>query len=141
MSEQNKQEQNKQIVRRFIHAFMTGNTAVLEEVVAEDLIDHNLLGDLKPGRQGLLDIVAMYRTGFPDIEIAIEREVAEGDFVVQYGRISGTNKGEMMGQPATHRRATFAWMDMHRIVNGQIVESWHVEDIAGMLRQLGLMPN
>jgi hypothetical protein len=29
-------------------------------------------------------------------------------------------------------------MDMYRIANSQIVEVWHVEDIAGMLAQLGL---
>jgi hypothetical protein len=31
-------------------------------------------------------------------------------------------------------------MDMHRIQGGQIVESWHIEDIAGMLQQLGVTP-
>jgi hypothetical protein len=30
-------------------------------------------------------------------------------------------------------------MDMHRIADGKIVESWHVEDIAGMLAQMGVM--
>jgi predicted SnoaL-like aldol condensation-catalyzing enzyme len=30
-------------------------------------------------------------------------------------------------------------MDMYRITDGQIVETWHVEDIAGMLGQMGLM--
>jgi hypothetical protein len=32
-------------------------------------------------------------------------------------------------------------MDMYRIVDGQIIETWHIEDIAGMLRQLGFTPN
>jgi predicted SnoaL-like aldol condensation-catalyzing enzyme len=30
-----------------------------------------------------------------------------------------------------------AWMDMHRVEGGKIVESWHVEDYAGMPAQLG----
>jgi hypothetical protein len=32
-------------------------------------------------------------------------------------------------------------MDMYRIVTGQIIETWHLEDIAGMMQQSGLMPN
>ena len=55
-----------------------------------------------------------------------------------HGRIKGTNTGPLMGSPATGKRADFGYMDMYRIANGQIVEVWHVEDIAGMLAQLGL---
>jgi hypothetical protein len=36
--------------------------------------------------------------------------------------------------------AAFAWMDMHRIRGGQIVESWHLEDSAGMLQGLSVTP-
>jgi predicted ester cyclase len=35
----------------------------------------------------------------------------------------------MMGIPATGKRTTFAYMDMFRMANGIIVESWHVEDM------------
>jgi hypothetical protein len=31
-------------------------------------------------------------------------------------------------------------MDMYRIVNDRVVDVWHVEDIAGMLQQLGVGP-
>jgi predicted ester cyclase len=30
---------------------------------------------------------------------------------------------------------------LYAIANGQIVETWHVEDLAGMRRQLGLLPS
>jgi predicted ester cyclase len=42
-----------------------------------------------------------------------------------------------MGMPATGRTVSFAYMDMYAIAHGQIVEVWHVEDVAGMMRQLG----
>jgi predicted ester cyclase len=32
-------------------------------------------------------------------------------------------------------------MDIYRIVNDRIIETWHLEDIAGIMQQLGLMPN
>lgn len=35
------------------------------------------------------------------------------------------------------RRVSFAYMDMHRIEDGRIAESWHLEDIAGLLAQVG----
>jgi predicted ester cyclase len=42
--------------------------------------------------------------------------------------------------PATGKPATFCYIDINRIVDGRIAELWHVEDVAGMLQQLGVMP-
>jgi steroid delta-isomerase-like uncharacterized protein len=133
-------EENKQVARRFINAFLAGDTAVLEELVVEDCVDHNPQPGQKPGRQGLIEILAGWRTAFPDLEATILHEIAEGEFVVQHGVGLGTNTGPLMGLPATGKQARFPYMDMHRIVNGRIMEIWHLEDIAGLLYQLGLMP-
>jgi len=133
-------EENKQVARRFITAFLAGDTAVLQELIGEDCVDHNPQPGQKPGRQGLIEILAGWRAAFPDLDATILHEVAEGEFVVQHGVGLGTNTGPLMGQPATGKQAQFAYMDMHRIVNGRIMEIWHLEDIAGLLYQLGLMP-
>jgi steroid delta-isomerase-like uncharacterized protein len=134
-------EQNKQIARRFASAFAAGDTAVLEEIVSAEFVDHYPPPGQGSDRQALIDAVAAFRTGFPDMEITVERQVAEGDLVAQCGMIKGTHNGAMMGVPATGKGAAFAWMDMYRIQDGEMVEVWHVEDIAGMLQQLGLTPS
>jgi hypothetical protein len=51
-------EENKQVAQHFIHAFLAGDTAVLEEIVAQDCVDHNPQPGQKPGRQGLIEILA-----------------------------------------------------------------------------------
>ena len=130
-------EENKQVARRFIQAFQAGDTAVLEEIVAEDFVDHNPQPGQKPGQRGLIDIIAGWRTAFPDLEITVQHEVVESEFVVQQGVALGTNTGPLLGRPATGKQARVSYMDMHRIANGRIVEIWHLEDIAGMLYQLG----
>ena len=87
-------EENKQVARRFITAFLAGETAVLEELVVEDCVDHNPQPGQKPGRQGLLEILAGWRAAFPDLEATIQHEVAEGEFVVQHGIGSGVRVDE-----------------------------------------------
>jgi steroid delta-isomerase-like uncharacterized protein len=131
-------EQNKAIARRFLAAFAAGDTATLTQVVSENIVDHNAPPGAKPGRAGLFDAVAMFRAGFPDLQISTDRIVAEGESVAVHGRMKGTNTGPLMGRPATGKSADIGYMDMYRIVNGQIAEVWHVEDIVGMLAQLGL---
>ena len=130
-------ETNKQLARRFIAAFAAGDTATINELVAEDVFDHNRRPGLPQGRAPLLDAVAGFAAAFPDLEITIEQEIAEGDLVFQCGEMSGTHKGAFFGIPPTDKRIAIAWMDTHRIKDGRIVESWHLEDIAGLLTQLG----
>ena len=133
-------EQNKQIARRFISAFEAGDTAALDRIVADTIVDHSAPPGQPGGKQGLFGAVKMFRAAFPDLRITVSHAVAEGDLVVVQGMIHGTNSGPMMAMPPTGKAASFAYMDMYRIANGLITDSWHIEDIAGMLRQLGVMP-
>jgi steroid delta-isomerase-like uncharacterized protein len=104
-------------------------------------VDHSRPpGQPAADRQALLDAVAAFKQGFPDLDTTIDREVADSDMVVQYGVMTGTHTGNLMGIPPTGKTVSIPWMDMHRIQGGQIVESWHLEDIAGMLQQLGVTP-
>ena len=57
------------------------------------------------------------------------------------GKMSGTNQGTLMGMPATGRTVSFAYMDLYAIADGKIGEVWHVEDLASMMRQLGVLPS
>jgi predicted ester cyclase len=112
----------------------------LEEVLAAGAVDHNPLPGQQPGRLGVIDTLAMYRAAFPDLELTIENQVADGDLIVQNGLATGTNSGPLMGMPPTRKSATFPWIDIYRVADRQITEIWHLEDLAGMLRQLGALP-
>jgi steroid delta-isomerase-like uncharacterized protein len=134
-------EQNKHIARQFIAAFAAADARTLERIVAEHMVDHNLAPGGKQGRKGVLEAVEMFRAAFPDMKITIESLVADEERVSVTGKMSGTNQGSLMGAPPTGKTASFAYMDMYGIANGQIVEVWHVEDLAGMMRQLGTLPS
>src|SRR5262245_38263414 len=132
-------EHNKHIARQFIAAFAAADTRTLERIVAEHLVDHNRAPGQRQGRRGLLEAVEMFRAAFPDLKITIESLVADEERVSVTGKITGTNQGILMGAPPTGKSASFAYMDMYAISHGQIVEVWHVEDLAGMMRQLGML--
>ena len=134
-------EANKDVARRFImEAFVKNDPAAWEQTVAEGVIDHNPMPDQKSGRDGLRQAADMYREAFPDMATTIDLQLAEDDLVTNRGMATGTNTGDMMGMPATGKSAEVSWMDTYRIRDGRIVEYWHNEDIAGMLMQLGFIP-
>ena len=127
---------NLQLLRRFIAAFESGDFQTLEEIVDANVIDHTAPPGSPPGLQGLLYAVRPYREGFPDLRISIDKAVSSGDVVIGYGILSGTNTGEFFGMPATGKYAQFSYIDIYGIELGRIVEAWHLEDIAGLMRQL-----
>ena len=68
------------------------------------------------------EIMKAYNTGLPDMKMNFENQIAEGDLVVSRFNLSGTNKGEFQGIPASNKKVTVTATSIHRIVDGKIVE-------------------
>ena len=136
-------EANKAIVRRFLEdAFGKGNLAVLDEIIAPDLVSGgpSALPGMPPGPEGQKMLITAYRNAFPDIRFTIDEQVAEGNTVVTRWTGHGTHKGELAGLPPTGKQAAVVGIGVDRVENGKIVESWGLFDQFGMLQQLGAIP-
>jgi len=60
----------------------------------------------------------------------------EGDMAAVHFKLTGTNKSEFMGKPATGKTFTIEGYDLLHIVKGKAVERWGVSDNASMIMQL-----
>ena len=88
-------EDNKAAVQRMgEEAFNQGNLDVLDELVAQDVVDHDPTPGQASGREGIKQFVSTLRTAFPDLQLAVENMVAEGDYVAFNYTINGTHQGE-----------------------------------------------
>ncbi len=45
-----------------------------------------------------------------------------------------------MGIPPTGKQVTMSGIAIYRLVDGKIVEQWGVNDMLGLLQQLGVVP-
>jgi predicted ester cyclase len=132
-------EQNKEAFRRLFEEVLGGgDLAVLDELVAPDMVEHQ--PGLQSGREGMRSLVHLLRGAYPDLRYTIEDITTDGDKV--WGRVTarGTNNGSFLGHPPTGRTMTITVMDICRFANGQIVEHWGVADTFGALAQLRLIP-
>jgi predicted ester cyclase len=129
--------QNSRVAHRIVDTFVSGDTSVLEDVVAVDALDHTSPPGGTGGRAGLIEGIGFYRATFSDLEVTVEQELEAGDLVAIYGRISGIHSGDALGIPGTGKHVSFPYIDIFRVTDGQMVEAWHLEDIAGLLRQVG----
>src|SRR3954464_11485771 len=135
-------EENKAIVRRWSEELWSqGKLDVADEIVAPDYVRHDP-GDPFParGREDVKRLVGMLRAMLPDLTITVEDMIGEGDkVVIRYTGVATDTEG-FMGQPPTGIETRTAALQLFRLANGQIVESWAVRDDLGTLRQLGRLP-
>ena len=126
------------IVRAFYEPFNTGDVSVYDTILAEDWVDVPLGPGQEPGREGFKPIVAFFRGGvFPDLELTTEDVLVDGNKAAVRSTIRGTHQGDLFGIPATGQPVEFMAIDIHRVENGQIVETHHIEDWLSVLFQLG----
>lgn len=137
---------NLALFRRLIEeSFNTGDTAVLDELVSPDLVEHQFERPDRPaprvGPAGTAAIVRELRRGAADFQLAIEDATVVGDKVWVRMRATGTDTGGMLGHPPSGRRFEITVLDIARFADGVMVEHWGVPDRFGLLEQLGLLRN
>ncbi|GAA5049635.1 steroid delta-isomerase-like uncharacterized protein [Thermocatellispora tengchongensis] len=124
-------------VRRFYEAMSTGDTSRIGEVLTPDWEDIPLPPGTDRGPAGYEQTVAYLRGVFPDLDVTIEDVVVSGDRVAVRSVARGTHSGDILGVPATGREVEFRAFDFHRLEEGRIAQSWHLEDFYGLLGQFG----
>jgi steroid delta-isomerase-like uncharacterized protein len=132
---------NKEILRRFFEElFNHGDLDVADDIVGTNYHNHNAAPGEAPGREGLKAFVTYLRSAFPDVHFTIDDLIAEEDKVVTRWSVTGTQKGEFAGIPATGRAVHVSAINIHRLKDGQIHEAWLNWDTLGMMQQLGAIP-
>ena len=128
------------LVRRLIEeGFNEGNLDVADELIANDLAEHQNFGtNHAPGPEGVKAVIGSLKRAFPDFRLEIEDAAVSGDTVWLRMTGRGTNDGPYMGHPPTGRTMQASVFDALRVENGKIVEHWGVPDRLGVLFQLGL---
>lgn len=138
MSEQNKTN----FKRLYEDVFNQGNLAAADELIAPNVIEHQLQPGVDPNASGpelVKQIAKFYRSAFPDLHIKVDDLLAEGDRVAVRVTITGTHQGELMGIPPTGKRVGFGSIDIVRFEEGKFVEHWGETDTMTMMQQLGVV--
>jgi steroid delta-isomerase-like uncharacterized protein len=130
-------EENKALVRRWFEETDKHNLAVVDELLAEDYLDHNPpFPDLPGGRQGIRLANEMLLTAFPDAVHIIEDQLAEGDRVMTRILVRGTFTGEILGFRPTGKVVELRGIAVHRIADGRLAEHWAQADMLAFAQQL-----
>ena len=73
----------------------------------------------------------------PDLKWSVQEIMREGNRYIVRSRVTGTPTGPLFGVPPSGKGFDIMSIDIHTVENGAIVRSYHIEDWAGALRQIG----
>lgn len=130
--------ENKLLVSRYIEEVVnTGDVERIDRFLAPDYAEiHD--GQRHPlGLDGAREHVRGVRATYPDLHLAIERQIAEGDWVATCYVARGTHRGKWLGIEPTGRPLTFTGVNVDRIANGRIVEHGGAANLFGPLLAAG----
>ena len=131
---------NKAIARYLTEeVFNKGNLEAIDTIISADFTHHDPnTREFSSGPSGYKKFIQGYRKAFPDLQITIQQQIAEGDLVVDRWIGQGTHQGELMGIAPTGKQVSITGMTIHRIADGKIVETWNNFDSLSMVQQLGM---
>jgi steroid delta-isomerase-like uncharacterized protein len=134
-------EENKAIIRRMTEEFYNqGNVDSAERFFADTYMHRDPASPHIRDRDGLKEMVRGFRAGCPDLYIAIDQLVAEGDMVTKRWSFHATHTADLAGLPPTGKRIAMSGLELFRLAGGKIVECWTAYDNLSLIQQLGVIP-
>ncbi len=112
------------------------HTTAFENVTSSDwtsLGDYS--GKAKP-REAFLGQMGGFAQLIPDLNWDVQAMHQDGNFVTVRSRATGTPVAPFFGVDGEGRSFDIMTIDIHELESGVIVQTYHVEDWSGALRQL-----
>ena len=134
-------EENKALIRFLIEKGLNENNPdVADGNFTDDYVAHIPGVPSGPtGPEAFKQVVRRWRGAFSDWHMTIEQLIAEGDLVANRFTTTGTHDAPLFGIPPTGRRMEVHSQEVHRLSGGKVAESWIVDDVPGILVQLGVV--
>ena len=131
------QRSAKDVVEELFSRQQAGDVTALEDLVAEDMINH------ASGLQGRAGLDLILRTIDADLgPVVIEQHhlIGDGDLVAQHLTLHGAHRASTMpllaGTPVSGRPTAWTFIHIWRVADGMIVEHWACRDDMGLLEQV-----
>ena len=131
-------EENKALVRKVYDAINTNDPDALDGLMAADMDSNTRFTHADGGLEGFKESFRAALASFPDYEITIDDQIAEGNKVVTRYTASGTQEGDFMGVAPTGERIELVGIDIDQIEDGKIVAHWSEASLEDIMVKLGV---
>ncbi len=131
----------EETVRSYFDALIARDPAAMAEHWSEDGIEEIVPVGIFRGPEEVKGYFTELFAAVPDLELGIERVLAQDQNVLVQWRASGTFAGApLMGIDSTGRRIELRGLDWREVEDGKVVRNTAFADGAALARGIGLLP-
>jgi steroid delta-isomerase-like uncharacterized protein len=121
--------------------FLEGNLDLIDELVADDFVDHDPPPEMPGTKEGMRQVAAMVTSAFSNRKAEFDDFVETTDGrVVENWLMTGTHTGEAFGLPPSGQDIGVRGLEIWRCAGGKIVEHWGVVDMSDVFMKAGPPP-
>jgi steroid delta-isomerase-like uncharacterized protein len=133
------EEQNKQIVLKWVKEQDKGNIDVFLDLFAPDFLYYDPSNSPNPkSKKETYEYLTEGFKLFKNVNHKIEELIAVDDKVIVRAICNITHKGEFQGIPVTGKEVEFSEIVIFKIRDGKVIEAREETDKLGWLQQLGM---
>lgn len=135
-----KQERNKRIVLEGINALVKGDIDAVVKDWSPDIVNYGN-GNVAPvrGIENVKRVLLMVKAAIPIDKWELYQAVAEGDWVMVWGRWYGHWNGDWMGQKATGKPYAKRDVEIFKFSEeGKLIEHHSVQSLLDIASQVGM---
>jgi steroid delta-isomerase-like uncharacterized protein len=89
------------------------------------------------GRDTVAGVLASVVAALPDLHASVQDIFGRGDEVVVRLVVTGTQRGPLLGIPASGRQVRWDAIDLYQLENGKLSQEWAAEDLTAILFYTG----
>ena len=131
-------EANERVVQAFLQDVINEhNGDHVANYLTPDMEWHGGTVGTVAGSANVAGLFAGVIAAFPDAHITIEDIFGQGDKVMARVVVSGTQKGPILGIPASGRHVQWDGVDVYRLSDGKISTIWAGDDWTAILNDTG----
>jgi predicted ester cyclase len=131
-------DRNEAVVAGILKVVNDRDYDLLETIMAPDFLDHHpgIGDDVTSGDAYLRTLRYVHQT--LDMSAQVDVSFAVGDRVVTRVLLKGRHVGPFLGIAPTGRPVEWVTMEVYRVQDDRIRERWALDDMLGLLTQLGV---
>jgi lactoylglutathione lyase len=127
----------KDVIEEMFRRQEAGDDTVLDDLVAEDMVNH---AAGPQGRDGLKLILSIIDNDLGPVRVEQHHLIGDGDLVAQHLTLHGRHKASTMpllaGTEVSDRPTAWKFIHIWRVADGLVVEHWACRDDMDLLSQV-----
>ncbi|MEM7119924.1 MAG: ester cyclase [Pseudomonadota bacterium] len=136
-------DMNKALAQMAQELWSTDTNVRATDILASNYVNHqdnsNVAGMQSMDRDGFVAMLDTFHRAFTPTEVTIQSQIAEGDLVTTVWENTVTLSGAFMGVQPDGKNYTITGIQVDRIKDGRIAESWVNWDKFDLFQELGLV--